>query len=130
MIVADASVIATFLLDDEAAGARVRERLRRERLVAPEIVDLEVLSVIRRTAARGQATERRADQAVADLRDLRLERLAHRPFVDRCWELRHHVTPYDAAYVAVAEALGAPLVTADARLAAAPGIRCELELLR
>ena len=56
-------------------------------------------------------------------------RHAHRPLLPRCWELRDNVTPYDAAYVALAEALGVPLLTADARLANAPGIRCEVELL-
>jgi predicted nucleic acid-binding protein len=73
--------------------------------------------------------QRRAALALADLVELPMRRAAHRPLLPRCWELRDTVTVYGAAYVALAELLDAPLVTADARLANAPGPRCRFELL-
>jgi predicted nucleic acid-binding protein len=72
---------------------------------------------------------RRADLALADLADMRLERAPHGPLMPRIWGLRDNLTPYDAAYVALAEALDTVLLTGDARLARAPGIHCEVELL-
>ncbi len=129
MIVADASVVATALLDNEADGPAVRARLRGERLAAPDLLDLEVLSVIRRLHAMGRVNEVRARQEIHDLTELNVERAPHRPLLRRCWELRHNLTPYDAAYVALAEASNATLLTADERLARAPGIDCRIELL-
>ncbi len=125
MIVVDASVLATALGDDGEDGDAARERLLGEELAAPEIIDLEVMSVWRRTLG----DERRAALALADLADLPLRRASHRALLPRCWELRHNLTPYDASYVALAEALQTTLLTADARLAHAPGIRCALELI-
>lgn len=129
MIVVDASVIVTGLADDGDDGDRVRARLGGERLVAPAVIDLEVMSAWRRLLAAGALDERRAALALADLDALPLERAPHGPLLARCWELRANLTTYDAAYVALAEALGVPLLTGDARLAAAPGIRCEVETL-
>jgi predicted nucleic acid-binding protein len=126
VIVVDASVLATALGDDAADGDAARERLRGEDLAAPEIVDLEVTSVWRRTLRE----ERRASLALADLADLPLRRAPHLPLLARCWELRHNLTPYDAAYVALAEALEVTLVTADRRLSRATGVQCEVEVLR
>ncbi len=71
----------------------------------------------------------RARQALADLADLAVTRYPHPPFVPRIWELRHHVTAYDVAYVALAEVLDAPLLTGDARLAGAPGHAAAIELI-
>lgn len=129
MIVVDASVVAVALGDDGADGERARIRLTDEALAAPEIVDLEATSVWRRHVAAKLMTARRAALAVSDLQNLPMQRSPHRPLLDRIWQLRHGVTPYDAAYVALAEALNVALVTADARLARAPGIRCEIELI-
>ena len=129
MIVVDASVIVTGLGDDGDEGDRVRVRLRTERLVAPHVIDLEVVSAGRRLVAAGHLDERRATLALADLGSLRLERVTHGPLMDRCWELRDNLTVYDAAYVALAELMEVDLLTADARLAAAPGIRCRVEVL-
>lgn len=129
MIVVDATVVATALLDDGDDGAVVRRRLVGERLTAPELIDLEVLSVARRLTAAGTVSAERAQQAVTDLTDLRLRRVPHRPLLARAWELRHNLTSYDAAYVALAEALGVSLLTGDQRLAAAPGLRCAVEVL-
>lgn len=129
MIVVDASVAATALLDDDADGAVVRARLRGSELGAPELIDLEVLSVIRRLLAAGQITETRATQARSDLEDLPILRAPHRPLLGRCWELRDNLSAYDAAYVALAEALNSTFVTGDARLARSPGPTCDIELL-
>ncbi len=129
MIVVDASVIVVALGDDGDAGRLVRRRLRGERLSAPEVIDLEVLSAWRRLVAAGALTEDRALQSVGDLVDLRVRRVSHRPLMARCWELRSNVTAYDAAYVALAERLDTTLVTVDGALAGAPGPRCPIELL-
>ena len=129
MIVVDASVVAPALADDDADGDRARERLHGERLVAPEVFDLEVVTVIRKALLAGVLDERRAAIALADLVDLDLERVSHRPLLGRIWELHRNVTPYDAAYVALAETIEATLVTADRRLSQAPGTRCQIEYL-
>ncbi len=125
MIVIDASVLATALGDDGPDGAEARAAIRGNDLAAPEIVDLEVVSVWRRTLA----DPRRAALALADLADIPLRRAPHLPLLERCWELRHNLTPYDASYVALAEVLEVPLLTADRRIAGASGVRCEVETL-
>ena len=129
MIVVDASVLAVALGDDGADGERARARLTDEVLAAPELVDLETVSVWRRHVAAKLMTARRASLAVSDLENLPLQRSPYRPLLKRIWELRNGVTHYDAAYVALAEALDVVLVTADARLARAPAIRCEIEAI-
>lgn len=129
MLVVDASVLAPALADDGADGATARGRLRGERLAAPELVDLEVTSVLRGHVFAGSLSLGRAAAAVQDLVDLPLRRVPHRHLVQRCWELRSNLSTYDASYVALAEAIGAVLVTADARLSRAPGLRCPIELL-
>ena len=130
MIVVDASVLATALGDDGPDGDHARARLRGERLSAPELVDLEVTSVLRRQVHSGAADPRRAALALADLAVLPLRRAPHRPLLARCWELRDNLTVYDASYVALAEVLDVTLLTADGRLARAPGLRCHVEILR
>ena len=130
MIVVDASVLAPALADDGPDGDLARARLRGETLAAPDLIDLETTSVIRRLFRIGQLDERRADLALMDLVELPLRRAPHRPLLRRCWELRYNLTVYDAAYVVVAEALEVRVLTADARLANAPGPRCEIELLQ
>lgn len=129
MIVVDASVLAVALADDSPDGDAARARLRGQDLAAPELVDLEATSVIRRHLLSGQLDTRRAELALADLVALPLRRCAHLPLLPRCWELRQNLTTYDAAYVALAELLDVVLVTADGRLAAAPGPRCRIETL-
>jgi predicted nucleic acid-binding protein len=129
LIIVDASVIAPALADDDVDGERARSRLRGERLMAPEVLDLEVVSVIRKALLGGELNRRRAGLALADLVDLDLERVSHRPMLTRIWELRQSNTSYDAAYVALAETINATLVTADRRLSLAPGPRCTIEYL-
>ena len=102
MIVIDASVLAVALGDDGPDGRHARERLVHETLVAPELIDLEVVSVWRRLVAGKKMAARRAGDAVSDLADLPLRRSSHQPLLGRIWELRHAVTAYDAAYIALA----------------------------
>lgn len=130
MLVVDASVLVVALADDGSDGSRARVRLSEAaELLAPEIVDLEVLSVLRRHASLGRLNPRRTEQALADLDALPMRRLPHRALLARCWQLRDNLTPYDAAYVAAAEMFEATLLTADARIAGAPGPVCEIEVI-
>jgi predicted nucleic acid-binding protein len=129
VIVVDASVLAPALADDGVDGDGVRERLRGEQLTAPALVDLEVVSTLRRAARAGRLDDRRSGQALTDLAALPLRRVPHLPLLSRIWELRDNLTAYDAAYVALAEALDALLLTADGPLGRAPGVRCEVEVL-
>ena len=129
MLVVDASVLAVALADDGPDGAAARARLRGETLAAPELVDLEVASVLRRQNRAGMLDNRRANLALTDLAALPMHRALHVPLLARCWELRHNLTTYAAAYVALAEAFGATLLTGDRRLAGAPGPTCTIELL-
>jgi predicted nucleic acid-binding protein len=129
VIVVDASVVAPALADDGVDGDRARARFRGERLLAPELLDVEVISALRRGAATGALDDRRARLALDDFTSLDIGRVGHRTLIERIWELRANVTPYDAAYVALAEAFAVVLVTADARLARATGPRCSIELL-
>ena len=129
MIVVDASVMAPALADDNSDGDAARAALRGNALAAPELIDLEVASVWRRQVMAGQLEVRRADLAVADLLALPLQRIPHRQLITRCWELRQNLTPYDAAYVALAELLDAVLVTGDKRLSRSPGLRCRVQVI-
>lgn len=129
MIVVDASIVTVALIDDGPDGAKVRAVLSGQALVAPELIDLEVLSVLRRQVRARAMTVRRAELALVDLADLPMKRATHRSLLARCWELRGSVRAYDAAYVALAEALEVPLVTADRRLARSPGIGCPVEVI-
>jgi predicted nucleic acid-binding protein len=129
VIVVDASAILEVLLRTPAAQ-RIEERLfeRGETLHAPHLIDLEVLQVLRRYTAAGEISAARAREALDDLAAFRLRRWAHDVLALRIWELRQNLTAYDAAYIALAEALRAPLLTRDRRLASAPGIRARVEV--
>ena len=129
MLVIDASVLAVALLDDGQDGDTVRDRLRGEQLAAPALIDLEVASVWRGLARGGHQDPRRVGLALDDLQELPLQRVEHTSLLWRCWELRDNLTIYDAAYVALAEALQAPLLTGDRRLARSTGPRCTIEVV-
>ena len=129
MIVVDASVLAPALADDGLDGDQARARLRDEALTAPELIDLEVTSVFRRLSRAGQLPARRSELALSDLLSLPLRRMSHRPLLRRCWSLRENLTTYDAAYIALAEALHLVLLTSDVRLSRAPGLQCDVEVL-
>jgi predicted nucleic acid-binding protein len=123
MLVVDASAVTELLLG-RAAGDTVAEELRNHQfdLHAPHVLDLEVLSALRRLVAAGHLTAERAAEAIVDMLALPLDRHAHYALVPRIWELRENLTAYDATYVALAEAVadeGASLITTDARLARA-----------
>lgn len=130
MLVVDASVLVVALADDGPDGDQARARLRGERLVLPELADLEIVSVLRRQIRAGAIDTRRAGLALEDLTALPARRAPHRPLLARCWELRDNLTVYDAAYIALAEAMQATLLTGDRRLAAASGPRCPIEILQ
>ncbi|MDP3891322.1 type II toxin-antitoxin system VapC family toxin [Nocardioides sp.] len=130
MLVVDASVLVVALADDGDDGDGARARLRGEDLAAPDLIDLEVASVLRGRLAGWHIDLRRAELALDDLTDLPLTRVPHRRLIARCWELRSNLTIYDAAYVSLAEALDATLLTGDARLARASGPRCSIEVHR
>ena len=129
MVVVDASVIAPALTNEEELGDRLRARLQRERLVAPALIDLEVASAWRGYYRAGRLSRGRAEAAFSDLAALRLERILHGPLMGRIWALRDNLTAYDASYVALAESLDTILLSGDERIARAPGIECEVELL-
>jgi predicted nucleic acid-binding protein len=128
VIVVDASALLEALLRTPAAEA-VEERLfgGGETLHAPHLLDVEVAQVIRRYAAAGEIDAERGRAALADLDDFPLRRYSHGVLLPRVWELRSNLTAYDAIYVALAEALEAPLLTRDRRLARAAGHRARIE---
>ncbi len=129
MIVVDASVLAPAVADRGEDGQRIRQRLRGETVIGPDLLRLEVVSVLRRHAGNGALTDQQADDAVDDLLAFPITVLPTFPLLGRAWELRHNVSVYDASYIALAEAVGQPLLTADRRLANAPGLRCDVEIL-
>jgi predicted nucleic acid-binding protein len=130
MIVVDASVLANALADDGLDGSRARDRLgRADGLAAPDLVDVETVAVLRKRWMAGDLSDQRLSDAIDDLGDVDLTRYPTLPLMRRAFELRSDVTAYDATYVALAEELGCVLLTADRRLAAAPTITCEVEIL-
>jgi len=129
MIVLDASAAVDWLLQT-SAGQNIEKRIysRKQTLHVPDLFDLEVVQVLRRLASQGVVSLNRADEAVRDLLDLRVTRYPPLVLVPRIWQLRHNCSAYDAAYIVLAEKLGAALVTRDARLASAPGHAAFVEL--
>jgi predicted nucleic acid-binding protein len=132
LIVLDASAVVALLLDSGPGAERIRVRIESpgESLHVPHLMDLEVLHALSRQALRDTLSPRRSAEALEDLANIMFVRYPHTPLVERIWELRENLTAYDAAYVELAEALDAPLVTLDARLAQASGIRAAVELYR
>lgn len=130
MIVIDASALVELLVGGTPRAARIAMRVqhRAESLHAPHLIDLEVASVLRGLEARNGLSPALAARAIVDLMALDLVRYSHDSLVPRVWQLRGNLTAYDAAYIALAESLGSPLVTCDRRLAAAPGNRAHVEL--
>ena len=124
--VLDASAVVALLLDDGPDGRWVDDRVAEADLVAPHLMPFESANIIRRTAARGAIDDTQGFQALSVLFRLDIDLVPLASVGGRVWELRQNLTVYDASYVAVAERLGARLVTLDARLAAAPGIGCEV----
>lgn len=130
MIVVDASALLDALLRPRSQRASARLFADGESLHAPHLIDLEITQVLRRLAAGGELEPARAQAALDDLADVPLHRYGHEFLLHRIWELRHNLTAYDAAYVALAEELGAAILTRDQNLAAAAGRHARVELLR
>jgi predicted nucleic acid-binding protein len=130
VIVLDASAAVDWLVQT-AAAQRIESRIfsRNQSLHAPELLDLEVAQVLRRLVREGALSASRAEGAIQDLLDLRITRYPHFVFLPRIWQLRHNLSAYDAAYVVLAEKLGATLLTRDARLASAAGHAATIEVV-
>ena len=130
MIVVDASAVLEVLLRTLVAPAIERRLFAAgESLHAPHLIDIEVAQALRRYAAAGDMSAERGREALEDLTDLSLRRYPHDVLLPRVWELRANLTAYDAVYVALAEALGAPLITRDRRLASAAGRHATVEVV-
>lgn len=129
MIVIDASAMIELLLGTSCAPA-VRSRVldSGELMLAPHVLDLEIAQALRRYCAAGDLDAARGAEALEDLAAMPIHRVAHDVLLPRIWELRNNVTAYDAAYLALAEASGAPLVTCDRALAGAPGHEARVEV--
>jgi predicted nucleic acid-binding protein len=129
-MVLDASAAIEWLLQT-STGQRVEQQIfsQSESLHAPHLLDVEIIQVLRRLVRERVVSVPRAAQAITDLLDLRIHRYPHFVLLPRIWQLRHNLSAYDAAYVALAEELGAILVTGDARLASASGHTAQIHLL-
>jgi predicted nucleic acid-binding protein len=130
LIVVDASAVIEVLLNTPRAQS-VADRILApgQTLHVPHLLDLEVAQVLRRYALAGDIDGQRGSQAIADMNDLLLNRYSHDFLLPRIWALRNNATAYDAAYIALAEALGVPLVTCDRALAEVPGVSAEIEVI-
>ena len=125
MIVIDASALVDAFIGKASAATRISG----EELHAPHLIDLEVASALRRLEWEGTIAEPDSGTFLTALQHANLHRHSHRGLLGAIWELRHNLSTYDAAYVALATALDAPLVTTDAKLAEAPGVTCTVELV-
>jgi predicted nucleic acid-binding protein len=130
MIVLDNSVLVAALVEPSDRGQRFRDRLQGEDIAVPELVDLELANSLRGLLRGSKISARVGELALREWVSRDVMRFAHLPLLARIWELRDNLTAYDATYIALAEALESTLVTADQRLASAPGIRCSVEVVR
>lgn len=130
MIVLDASALLEILLQTPRANQLMERALQQsERMHAPQLLDIEITQVLRRLVRQKEITAARAEQALDDLAHLLIERHEHQALIPRIWQLRDSLTAYDGAYIALAEALDAPLLTCDAKLAGAHGHHATIELV-
>lgn len=126
------------ILDTSAAIAALTAHPRSEELVkrlvddgdlhAPHLIDVEVSQALRGLVSRGELSTDRAEDVRLDFDELLITRYPHQPLADRMWTLRHNLTAYDAAFVSLAEVLGAPLITCDGHIARSPGHGAKVEL--
>lgn len=128
MIVIDASALAKMLIEKSQSADAVRKRLVGESLHAPSLIDAEVLSVLRGLNLGGKLPQQAAAVAVSLLAEMPIQRAPLPAQLTRAWQLRRNYSAYDAFYVALAELLGCPLITSDARLSRAVGAGCPIEL--
>jgi predicted nucleic acid-binding protein len=128
VLVTDVNVWVRALID-ESPGGVVRSRLERESQVdAPALIDLEFVGAVRGLLLRRSISRDRAEEAIGRFLDAPIQRYRHELLFWRSWQLRDNLTPYDAAYVALAETLGSTLLTLDRRIAQAAGVRCQVEV--
>jgi predicted nucleic acid-binding protein len=126
VIVLDTSAIVEFLVGTDPVAERIRVIAAAERLAAPHAVDLECASTLRGLVHGGKLPADEAERALQLLGQMEIRRYGHLPLLARIWQLRHNMWPYDAAYVALAEALGAELLTLDAKMEKVPGLMCPI----
>jgi predicted nucleic acid-binding protein len=127
MLVADASLVVDLLVDGGERSAWAEDRVSAAgRLHAPHVLDLEVAAALRNLVLRREISERSAAGSLRTFSELPVRRYPAAPLLERIWQLRHRFTPYDAAYVALAEALAIPLATTDDRVARAGGHGAEI----
>jgi predicted nucleic acid-binding protein len=123
-IVCDASVVVAAFVDETPRRMWAMDLLASETLVAPHLVFAEIAHALRREESAGRVSRDTATFAYEQMRDMTIELHSYEPFADRIWALRANVTPYDAWYIALAEAYDLEVATLDRQLAAAPGVRC------
>jgi predicted nucleic acid-binding protein len=128
VLVVDTSAVLEALVAHDPARGLIGRLTADADLHAPHLIDTEVLHALRRMSMHHQLSDERAADARTDFAELTLVRYPHQPLNDRVWELRHNLTAYDATFIALAEALDAPLVTCDARLAAARSHQAHIEV--
>ena len=128
MIVVDASVAVAAATGTGERGIVAVRRIMQERALAPYLIDIEATHALRSMSRRGDISEEAALRGLRNLAALQIMRVEHSLLLERCWELRHNLSAYDASYVALAEYAGATLLTSDAHLVRAPGIECEVEM--
>lgn len=126
--VVDASSVVAAWIDAGATGEWCIARLADDDLAAPALMPFEAANIVRRINAYGGIDASTATQVIDDLRRMAIELVPYDVLAERAWELRATLTVYDAGYVALAEALGGPLVTLDRKLANAPGPRCQIRV--
>jgi predicted nucleic acid-binding protein len=126
LVVVDASILADALCGSGPTADAARRAIRGMRWAAPEHLRVETFSVIRGRTLGGKLSRQAGERAVHRLGQVVVRTLSCSPLLDRMWQLRDNLSGYDAAYVAVAEVLGVPLLTGDRRVAAAPGLRCQV----
>ncbi len=129
MIVIDNSVLVAAFLETGRRAAAAQQVMTSADLIAPELIDVEAVHTTRGILLGGKTSLASAEKFLHELPALAIERVPHRVLLDRMWELRDNATAYDAAYIALAENLGATLATADAAMARVPNVRCAVELL-
>jgi predicted nucleic acid-binding protein len=125
-VVCDASALVALLLDSGPDGNWVTEAVAGAAFAAPSLVAFESANIVRRHELARIVSADQAEQAHADLLDLAIEQWPYELLAPRAWELRHNLSSYDAGYVALAELIGAKLVTLDERIGGAPGVRCAI----
>ena len=125
MIVVDASALLDAMLGNRSA----RDRIAADDVAAPHLVDLEIANAMRRLVQSGRIEHRAAARYIDAMRSADLARYPHDELLPLIWSLAENLSACDAAYVALAQALDVPLVTSDAKLAATPGLPCEVTLV-